>query len=294
MLRVRSVQGNRQKLDGGAMFGNVPRALWSRWCAPDERGCIELATRALLVEDGRRRVLLEAGIGIFFEPKLRDRYGVFEPDHVLLASLAALGLGDEDIDVVVLSHLHFDHVGGLLSGYQANTRPRLLFPNARYVTSRTTYQRAAHPHLRDRASFIPEVPELLEQSGRLVLIQAAEPPSGILDERYRFSETEGHTPGMLHTEIVGQAQAILCCADLVPGIPWLHLPVTMGYDRCAEKVVDEKARMLQAAQQQQRWLFFTHDPHTALARVQRDAEGRFTAVRRLNDAEADLDLDGAD
>src|ERR1700753_1855841 len=119
MLQASTIAGNSQRLDGGAMFGNAPRALWSRWLAPDEAGRVPLACRALLVEDGARKILFETGIGTFFAPELRDRYGVVEREPVLLASLAALGLRDSDIDVVVLSHLHFDHAGGLLAPYRA-------------------------------------------------------------------------------------------------------------------------------------------------------------------------------
>ena len=291
MLRVRSVQGNRHRLDGGAMFGNVPRVLWSRWCKPDERGRIELACRAWLVEDGKRRVLLETGVGDFFEPALRERFGVEGDRNRLLDSLAALGLSDEDLDVVVLSHLHFDHAGGLLGAHQEGAPRRLLFPNARYVVSQAAYERASHWHLRDRASFIDELPALLQDSGRLVLIKDARRPADLLDDRYRFSQTEGHTPGMLHTEIVGQAQRMFFCADLAPGIPWVHLPITMGYDRFPERLIDEKARALEAAEENRSWLCFFHDTDTALARARKDARGRFTGIDQRSDLEADLDLD---
>ena len=112
-MKLWSLLGNSQKLDGGAMFGNVPRAMWEHWIEPDADNRIPLACRALLADglDGRR-VLFETGIGAFFEPKLRERFGVVESRHVLLDSLAEAGLTHEDIDVVVLSHLHFDHAGG--------------------------------------------------------------------------------------------------------------------------------------------------------------------------------------
>src|SRR4051794_19057505 len=125
MLKASSVLGNSQRLDGGAMFGNAPRALWSRWAAPDEAGRVPLACRALLVDDGSRRILFETGIGTFFAPELRERYGVVESEHVLLKSLAQLGLGDREIDVVVLSHLHFDHAGGLLAPFRAGAAAEL-------------------------------------------------------------------------------------------------------------------------------------------------------------------------
>ena len=137
MLKLSSVLGNSQRLDGGAMFGNAPRAMWSRWLVPDELGRVPLACRAFLVDDGARRVLIETGIGAFFDPSLRERYGVVEDSHVLLASLAALGTKPEDIDWIVLSHLHFDHAGGLLAPFSPNTAPTLCFPKARFLVGRS-------------------------------------------------------------------------------------------------------------------------------------------------------------
>jgi glyoxylase-like metal-dependent hydrolase (beta-lactamase superfamily II) len=167
-MKLWSILGNSQKLDGGAMFGNAPRALWAKWAPPDEQNRISLACRALLASPlNGRTVLFETGIGAFFEPKLRERYGVVEERHVLLESLRAAGFEHEDIDVVVLSHLHFDHAGGLLAPWREGHAPQLLFPNATYVVSAACWERARDPHPRDRASFIPELPGLLEQSGRL-------------------------------------------------------------------------------------------------------------------------------
>src|SRR5687768_11609463 len=127
-MKLWSIIGNSQKLDGGAMFGNAPRAMWAKWLEPDAENRIPLACRALLVEGlNGRRVLFETGIGAFFEPKLRERYGVVEDRHVLLDSLANAGFSDADIDAVVLSHLHFDHAGGLLAPWEAGKPARLLF-----------------------------------------------------------------------------------------------------------------------------------------------------------------------
>ena len=127
------------------MFGNAPRALWQKWVSPDERNRIPLACRALLIEDGDRRILFETGIGAFFPPQLRDRFGVQEERHILLDNLQKAGVSHEDIDCVVLSHLHFDHAGGLLSAYEPDAPMRLLFPKARFVVSRDAWQRAIHP-----------------------------------------------------------------------------------------------------------------------------------------------------
>jgi glyoxylase-like metal-dependent hydrolase (beta-lactamase superfamily II) len=292
MLNVSSVLGNSQRLDGGAMFGNAPRALWSRWLPPDEAGRVPLACRALLLEDGQRRILFETGIGTFFAPELRDRYGVVEPEHVLLASLAELGLTDRDIDVVVLSHLHFDHAGGLLAPFAEGVGPELLFPRAELIVGKTAFERAEHPHLRDRASYIPALPGLLRASGRLRLIDAATDVQSLLGEKVRFVETLGHTPGMLHARLAGEQARLFFAADLVPGRAWVHLPITMGYDRYPEHLIDEKAELFRDFSEHGEYLFFTHDPKTAAARVL-ESGGRYKPSHEAGEFRAwDLDARG--
>ena len=272
-MRLWSVEGNRQRLDGGAMYGNVPRAVWAQWSPPDDDNRIELACRCLLVEDlAGSNVLFETGIGAFFEPKLRARYGVFEPEHVLLRSLNERGVSPEDIDVVVLSHLHFDHAGGLLTEYREGRPLDLLFRNARYVVGRRAWERAQRPHARDRASFIPALVDLLDTSGRLEVVDGEHAQS--LGEAVRFSYSEGHTPGLMHAEIGGNG-GLVFCSDLIPGRPWVHLPVTMGYDRYPEQLIEEKHAFLDDKIERRVRLFFTHDLGCALARPVRDDRGRY-------------------
>lgn len=274
MARLSAVLGNSQRLDGGAMFGNAPRALWQRWSPPDEQNRIRLACRALLLEeDSGRILLLESGIGAFFSPALRERFGVEEERHVLLESLAELGLSHADIDVVVLSHLHFDHAGGLLEAWEDGKPASLLFPKARFLVSRAAWERAVSPHSRDRASFIPELQPLLEASGRLELIDGER--SDTLGADYRLHYSEGHTPGLMLTEVASAEGSVLFAADLIPGRAWVHLPITMGYDRFAERLIDEKERLLGELLGRDARLFFTHDPEVALARLTRDDRGRF-------------------
>jgi glyoxylase-like metal-dependent hydrolase (beta-lactamase superfamily II) len=273
-IEIWSIEGNRQALDGGAMFGNVPRALWSRWIEPDDQNRIPLACRALLakLEDGRK-ILFETGIGAFFEPKYRERYGVVESGHVLLESLEAAGTSHEAIDAVVLSHLHFDHAGGLLSTWSGDSLPKLLFPKARFIVGRDAWERAVQPHPRDRASFIPELPRLLSESGRLEIVDGD--GSSWLGQSVRFEFSQGHTPGLMLSEIGGDG-GVAYCADLIPGTPWVHLPVTMGYDRFPERLIDEKRRFLTDKLERGVRLFFTHDPAVAMATPIRDERGRFS------------------
>ncbi|HEY4107216.1 MAG TPA: MBL fold metallo-hydrolase [Polyangiaceae bacterium] len=289
MLKASSVLGNSQRLDGGAMFGNAPRALWSRWLAPDDAGRIPLACRTLLLDDGARKILFETGIGTFFPPELRDRYGVLESEHVLLKSLAELGIRDSDIDVVVLSHLHFDHAGGLLAPFREGKKAELLFPRARFVVGRTAFERAEHPHLRDHASYIPALQPLLRESGRLELIEPSTKLGSLLGERVEFVETTGHTPGMLHARINGERARLFFAADLVPGRAWVHLPITMGYDRYPEHLVDEKSALFAAFAERGEYLFYTHDPEVSASRVV-ESSGRYKPKDELGTFR-DWDLD---
>jgi glyoxylase-like metal-dependent hydrolase (beta-lactamase superfamily II) len=258
------------------MFGNAPKLMWEKWIAPDDKNRIPLACRCLLVRDGTRTILIEAGIGACFEPALRERYGVVEEQHVLLQSLAAIGVTPAQIDVVVLSHLHFDHAGGLLTSYKQNVTPELAFPNAIYVVGAEAWQRAVAPHARDRASFIPGLTNMLASSGRLEL--AASDRAAALGDGFVFHRSSGHTPGLLLTEIAMPSGPVLFAADLIPGRAWVHLPITMGYDRFPELLIDEKASLLGDLTARGGRLFFTHDPEVAIGKVARDDRGRFHTV----------------
>ncbi|MBO1319807.1 MBL fold metallo-hydrolase [Acanthopleuribacter pedis] len=277
-MKFSSVMGNRQKLDGGAMFGNAPKALWSRWVETDELNRIDLACRALLVETENHKILLETGIGAYMAPKFKDRFGIQEDHHVLLDSLKELGVGHEDITVVILSHLHFDHAGGLLTSFEEGRAPELLFPNAAYYVGEGSWDRACSPHPRDRASFIPELPGLLVESGRLNKVQATDVLrfDGLA---VHFYESEGHTPGMLLADLRwGGNQRLVFGADLIPGRPWVHLPITMGYDRFPERLIDEKRVLLEALHRENAWLYYTHDAGAAVSKVAFDpAKKKFSA-----------------
>ncbi|MBS1120862.1 MAG: beta-lactamase domain protein [Deltaproteobacteria bacterium] len=281
MRTLTSVLGNSQRLDGGAMFGNAPKAMWEKWIAPDDRNRIPLACRCLVVREDDKVILLETGIGAFFEPALRERYGILEQQHVLIASLAEIGIAAEDVDVVVFSHLHFDHAGGALSQYEPGQPARLVFPRATYVVGAEAWQRAVSPHARDRSSFIPGLTGLLAGSGRLEL--AASDHASALGGGFRFHRSSGHTPGLLLTEIDMPGGPVVFASDLIPGRAWVHLPITMGYDRYPELLIDEKSSLLGDLEKRGGRLFFTHDPNIALGRVTKDDKGRFVSSDELRE-----------
>ena len=281
MRSLTSVLGNSQRLDGGAMFGNAPKVMWERWIPPDDHNRIPLACRCLLVRDGARTILFETGIGAFFDPAMRERFGVVESHHVLLESLAAIGVTPDTVDVVVLSHLHFDHAGGALTAYEPGTKPQLVFPRAHWVVGAEAWARAVRPHARDRASFIPGLVELLEATGRVEQVSGER--SEILGEGFRFHRSEGHTPGLLLAEVAMPAGPVVFAADLIPGKAWVHLPITMGYDRYPEMLIDEKTTLLTDLLARHGRLFFTHDPVVAMGTLERDAKGKFGITDELRD-----------
>lgn len=276
MFKISAIEGNRQKLDGGSMFGNAPRPVWERWAAPDSLGRIELACRSLLIEGDGKKVLCETGIGAFFEPKLAERYGVQDPDqHLLIASLKKLGVTPDQIDYVILSHLHFDHAGGLLPAFTEIEKgnAELLFPRAKYVVGREAWERAVKPHPRDRASFIPGMTDKLMASGRLVIVDKDKVP-GFWEERLSFLKTSGHTPGQLHTVFRGDDTTVFFAGDLIPGTAWVHLPITMGYDRFPELLIEEKAKVYDRATTENWWVFYTHDSKCSMSKVVNES-GKF-------------------
>jgi len=283
-VTVTAIEGNRQWLDGGSMFGNVPRPVWEKWVKPDATGRIELACRAMLVrisgKSGDKLILCEAGIGAFFDPSMADRYGVREKDHRLVANLAAIGITPDDIDFVILSHLHFDHAGGILPTFaeiQSGNKD-LLFRNAKYVTGMRGFQRAMQPHARDRASFIPGMTDNLKASGRLILVDGETHPDVMPDVcSFRFSD--GHTPGQMHTVIKGENAKMVFAGDLVPGRAWVHVPVSMGYDRFPELVIDEKEALYALAVPEHWWVFYTHDASCAASQVESITEGKRDKIR---------------
>lgn len=288
-IRIIPIDGNVQKLDGGSMYGNAPRPVWEKWSTPDHLGRIDLSCRAMLIQVNNLNLLCETGIGAFFEPKLAERYGVQNADrHILLENLVHANCPESDIHYVILSHLHFDHAGGLLPPYSEHIKDKkkLLFSNAKYIVGKEAWMRAKQPHPRDRASFIPEIIEALEDSGRLIIIEGSKDlPNelrGILD----FYISHGHTPGQMLTIVKGESRNIVFTGDLVPASPWLHVPITMGYDRYPEMLIDEKKALYASLRTQKDILFFTHDTQMAAATFAVDEKGKYIVATSFSNSQA--------
>jgi glyoxylase-like metal-dependent hydrolase (beta-lactamase superfamily II) len=260
-------------LDGGSMFGSVPKPLWSRTNPPDDRNRIRLAMRCLLLRGHGRTVLVDVGLGDKFPEKLRDIYRV-EPDPSLTASLAALGVAPGDVTDVILTHLHFDHAGGATVRTPEGLRPSL--PNARWHVQRRNWENAQAPNPRERASYMPENHVPLAEAGVLTLWEGeAEPFPGVT-----LLPMHGHTRGQQAVRVSGGSGVAYYVADLIPTAAHVRIPFVMGYDVAAIETMEEKRALLERAVAEGAWVVLEHDPEVAMARPVADGDD-FTWAERV-------------
>jgi glyoxylase-like metal-dependent hydrolase (beta-lactamase superfamily II) len=274
-FRVHALEAGTQRLDGGAMFGVVPKPLWERRIPADERNRIPLALRCLLVETRDALVLIETGLGNKEDAKFRDIYGVDNaaspgsgaPDR-LQEAVRLAGFSPEDVAVVVNTHLHFDHAGGN-TFRDAEGAVRLSFPSARYHVQRGEWDWAHRANERTQASYLPDNFVPVMEAGRLELVEGAvEIVPGIAT-----LPTPGHCP--FHQSVLVRSGGETACfmADVVPTMAHLPLPWIMGYDVEPLVTLESKRALLRRAVDERWLLVSTHDPATPWGYVEADAKG---------------------
>ncbi|HEY0322420.1 MAG TPA: MBL fold metallo-hydrolase [Pyrinomonadaceae bacterium] len=270
--RVEVVPDTEFRLDGGAMFGVVPRSLWSRLCPPDERNRIRMNMNCLFVEAGRARILIETGIGDKWSEKQADMYGITR-ERPLSESLKAItGTSAEEITIVVNTHLHFDHAGGNTT-LDAEGKACPTFPNARYFVSRDEYEHAESPHERDRASYMPENWRPLQESGQLELKDAAyEVVPGL-----RMETVAGHSRTMQCVRLNRSGRTLFGFADLVPMSAHVPYAWIMGYDLYPVETLEAKKHLLPQAARENWLCLFYHDAEAPLCRITEEG-GKLRAV----------------
>jgi glyoxylase-like metal-dependent hydrolase (beta-lactamase superfamily II) len=273
---LHALDTGRFRLDGGAMFGVVPRPLWERRLAPDDRNRIPLAMRCLLLEGADRLVLVDAGLGHKYDARFQDLYAVDHETATLERSLRAAGFGPGDVTDVVLTHLHFDHGGGVTR--RDGDRLALTFPGARHHVQRRHWEWAKSPNAREKASFFAENLDPLQAEGVLVLHDG---PGEILPG-VRVRTFDGHTEAQQVVLVDGPGGPVAFVADLLPTSHHLGAAWTMGYDVRPLVTMDEKAAFLEEAARDGIALFFEHDPDVELASVVCTERGpQVTDVRRV-------------
>jgi len=276
-MRLTSLHTGSFKLDGGAMFGVVPRRLWAKLNPPDEQNMCSWAMRSLLVQtDDGRNILIDTGLGNKQDEKFRAHF-LPHGEESLFGSLARAGLRREDVTDVFLTHLHFDHCGGALWRNEQTGAVEPAFPNAQYWTNRRHFEWAVRPNDRERASFLPENFVPLHEQGRLRFVDVRQNVEFAPGFRVRFYY--GHTEAMMAPLLYTPQGRLLYCADLMPSQWHIPMPYVMAYDVRPLLTLKEKARMLDEAARRGFALFFEHDPLAECGKVRREASGRVVLDR---------------
>ena len=270
-MRLHVIDTGFFKLDGGAMFGVVPKSLWSRYQQPDENNLCTWAMRCLLIEKDDKRILIDTGMGNKQNEKFFSHYHP-HGNTSLLGSLKAKGFSPEDITDVVLTHLHFDHCGGAVSK-DADGNLYTTFPNATYWSDKEHWNWAINPNAREKASFLKENILPIQEAGQLEFVNEY---TKIIPE-LSFALANGHTEGMLIPHIQFGEETIVFMADLLPSPTHIPLAWVMGYDVRPLVTVREKETFLQEAVEKNYLLFYEHDAQTEASRVVATDRGNYKA-----------------
>lgn len=272
-MKIYPIEAGNFKLDGGAMFGVVPKNIWSKTNPADENNLIDIAARCMLIEDGNRLILIDTGMGNKQSEKFFGYYSLWGNDS-LDKSLAKYGFHRDEVTDVFMTHLHFDHCGGSVNWNADKTGYEVAFKNAKFWTNDNHWDWATKPNNREKASFLSENILPMQESGQLNFIKR---PNG----DFNFSEemnfgiyyVDGHTEKMMIPHIQYQDKTIVFCADLIPTAGHLPLPYVMGYDTRPLLTMPEKSKFLTSAAENNYFLWLEHDAHNPIITVEMTEKG---------------------
>lgn len=277
-MKIRTINTGYFKLDGGAMFGIVPKQLWERKCPPDELNRCTWAMRCLLVEQGDRKVLIDTGLGNKQDEKFRKHFDPHGEDS-LIHSLAQAGVVAEEITDVLLTHLHFDHVGGAVK-YDEKGKLVTTFPNATYWSNEVHYKWAMQPNPREKASFLKENIVPIKESGQLQFIDVQRDELKWMDN-ISLQYVYGHTEAMTTVKFKTAQGTFVYCADLLASSAHIPMPYVMGYDLRPLNTMEEKGKLLNEALADDFYLIFEHDKMVECCTVEKNERGRIVMKDQL-------------
>jgi glyoxylase-like metal-dependent hydrolase (beta-lactamase superfamily II) len=267
-MKLYSVNTGYFKLDGGAMFGVVPKSIWNKLNPADENNLCNWAMRSLLIEDGNRLILIDNGIGDKQDAKFFSHY-YLNGDDTLKKSMLKHGFDFSDVTDVILTHLHFDHCGGSIQYKSDKSGLETAFPNAVYWSNEDHWQWATQPNVREKASFLKENILPIQESGQLKFTtDGAELYPGI-----KIRYVNGHTDAMMLADIQYKGKTVVYMADLIPAAAHIPLPYVMGYDTRPLITMQEKELFLKEAVREEYILFFEHDPVNECCDLQLSEKG---------------------
>lgn len=267
-MELYTIESGNFKLDGGAMFGVVPKSIWNKLNPADENNMISMAMRCLLIKDGNRLILIDNGMGSKQDAKFFGYYYLYG-DFTLDATLAKHGFSRNDITDMVLTHLHFDHCGGSIQYNADRTKLETAFPNATYWVAEAHWNEAINPNPREKASFLKENILPIQESGQLQLLQAGQQFHKEIDLLF----SSGHTQHMMLPLIPYKGTKLLYMADLIPTQAHMPISYVMGYDVRPLDAMKEKTDVLNMAVENDWVLYFEHDPFNMACTVHQTEKG---------------------
>ncbi|WP_188049375.1 MBL fold metallo-hydrolase [Flavobacterium sp. GP15] len=272
-MKLYPIETGNFKLDGGAMFGVVPKTIWNKTNPADENNLIDIAARCLLIEDGNKLILIDTGMGNKQSEKFFGYYSLWG-SHSMDKSLAKYGFHRDDITDVFMTHLHFDHCGGSVQWNSAKTGYEPAFKNAKFWSNKGHWEWATKPNPREKASFLSENILPMQESGQLHFIE--KPEGDFLAESelgFGIFFTDGHTEKQMIPHIKYKDKTIAFCADLLATAGHIPIPYVMGYDTRPLLTMPEKTKFLTAAADNNYFLFLEHDAHNEIITVQHTEKG---------------------